>query len=148
MYANVKNDTIIEYPLTEFEIKNRFQNVSWVNGEFYPPEGYVVVNETEAPFYNYTTQTIIESEPELREDGYWYQTWIVSELSDEKKQKHINDRWAVIRVERNNKLQESDWTRLDDVSIDKEQWRLYRQALRDITEQADPFNIVWPIPPE
>jgi len=23
----------------------------------------------------------------------------------------------------------------------------YRQALRDITQQADPFNIIWPIEP-
>jgi hypothetical protein len=26
-------------------------------------------------------------------------------------------------------------------------WRSYRQALRDITDQPDPFNISWPEPP-
>ena len=26
-------------------------------------------------------------------------------------------------------------------------WRTYRQQLRDVTSQPDPFNIVWPTPP-
>ena len=26
-------------------------------------------------------------------------------------------------------------------------WAPYRQALRDITEQADPFSVVWPVAP-
>ena len=29
----------------------------------------------------------------------------------------------------------------------RQQWQAYRQALRDITEQPDPFNIVWPETP-
>jgi hypothetical protein len=29
----------------------------------------------------------------------------------------------------------------------KEVWAAYRQALRDVTLQPDPFNIVWPTPP-
>jgi hypothetical protein len=28
--------------------------------------------------------------------------------------------------------------------VDKTAWATYRQALRDITKQADPFNIAWP----
>jgi len=28
--------------------------------------------------------------------------------------------------------------------VDKTAWATYRQALRDITTQADPFNITWP----
>jgi hypothetical protein len=28
------------------------------------------------------------------------------------------------------------------------EWIAYRQALRDITDQQDPFNIIWPIKPE
>lgn len=28
-----------------------------------------------------------------------------------------------------------------------QQWASYRQALRDITTQSDPFNIQWPVPP-
>jgi hypothetical protein len=59
--------------------------------------------------------------------------------------------WVVVRAERNELLVESDWTQLPDAPLseaDKLEWATYRQALRDITEQDDPFNIVWPQEPE
>jgi hypothetical protein len=31
-----------------------------------------------------------------------------------------------------------------DASADAATWAAYRQALRDITTQANPFNITWP----
>lgn len=56
--------------------------------------------------------------------------------------------WLVVRAKRDKLLSESDWTQMPDVSIPtKEVWALYRQALRNITQQPDPFNIVWPVAP-
>jgi uncharacterized protein YjiS (DUF1127 family) len=56
--------------------------------------------------------------------------------------------WGGVRNTRNELLQKSDWTQLPDVPIDtKEVWAMYRQALRDVTDQEDPFNISWPTPP-
>lgn len=56
--------------------------------------------------------------------------------------------WGDVRKERDRRLSATDWTQLPDVPIaTKEAWAAYRQALRDITEQPDPFNIVWPTPP-
>ena len=56
--------------------------------------------------------------------------------------------WVVVRAERDRRLQQSDWTQLPDVPLaTKESWAVYRQALRDVTLQTDPFNIVWPAPP-
>ena len=52
--------------------------------------------------------------------------------------------WAGIRARRNTMLAECDWTQLPDAPVDAAVWAVYRQALRDITTQADPFNIVWP----
>lgn len=57
--------------------------------------------------------------------------------------------WPLVRAERDRRLQASDWTQLPDAPIaTKDAWAIYRQALRDITEQPDPFNIVWPVPPQ
>jgi len=57
--------------------------------------------------------------------------------------------WVVVKTQRNKLLAESDWTQLPDVEIsNKAKWATYRQALRDITTQTDPFNIVWPSKPE
>lgn len=56
--------------------------------------------------------------------------------------------WPLVRVKRDGLLSKSDWTQLPDVPITtKEAWAAYRQALRDITIQADPFKIEWPMPP-
>lgn len=55
--------------------------------------------------------------------------------------------WARIRAERNALLAASDWTQLADAPVNALAWATYRQALRDITNQADPFAIEWPVEP-
>ena len=56
--------------------------------------------------------------------------------------------WINVRKTRDRLLATTDWTQLPDVPLlTKEAWANYRQALRDITLQPDPFNIVWPQPP-
>jgi hypothetical protein len=46
---------------------------------------------------------------------------------------------------RNKLLAESDWTQLPDVSVDKQAWVEYRQALRDIPGQPKfPKEVYWP----
>jgi hypothetical protein len=60
------------------------------------------------------------------------------------------EEWGRVRKVRNSRLAASDWTQLPDVPLSqelREQWNVYRQALRDVTLQPDPFNIVWPTPP-
>jgi hypothetical protein len=54
---------------------------------------------------------------------------------------------AEIRTERNQKLAETDWTALSDVTISNEMIA-YRQALRDITTQDGfPNEVTWPTKP-
>lgn len=54
-----------------------------------------------------------------------------------------------IRAQRNALLQQSDWTQVADAPVDTQAWATYRQALRDITEQAGfPDNVSWPDKPE
>lgn len=61
----------------------------------------------------------------------------------------IDSQWEVIRMKRNQLLQATDWTQLADIPQEtKTLWEPYRQALRDITSQSDPFNITWPVPPQ
>lgn len=55
--------------------------------------------------------------------------------------------WDHIRIHRNTLLLKSDWTQLSDAPVDNLKWAVYRQALRDITTQEDPFNIIWPQEP-
>ena len=57
---------------------------------------------------------------------------------------------AAVRAERDRLLLESDWTQLPDVpAATRSVWATYRQALRDIPQQAGfPANVVWPSKPE
>ena len=56
--------------------------------------------------------------------------------------------WMEVRSIRDGLLSQSDWTQLPDVPLaTKEAWATYRQALRDITSQPDPFAVLWPVKP-
>lgn len=55
--------------------------------------------------------------------------------------------WRNVRITRDQLLKQCDWTQVPDAPVDQEAWKAYRQALRDITSQPDPFNISWPLAP-
>jgi hypothetical protein len=62
----------------------------------------------------------------------------------------LNIQWTEIKGQRNRLLEQSDWrvVKATDTGIPISQsWKDYRQALRDITTQTDPFNITWPVAP-
>jgi hypothetical protein len=58
-----------------------------------------------------------------------------------------------LRIERNKRLLETDWTRLDDSPMDastREQYRIYRQSLRELpqlyanNDVLSMNNVIWP----
>lgn len=57
--------------------------------------------------------------------------------------------WNDIRGMRASELAKSDWTQMPDVPQSvRETWQPYRQALRDITQQAViPAEVIWPQQP-
>jgi hypothetical protein len=60
------------------------------------------------------------------------------------------NQWTQVRAQQKQKLYESDWTcSVTDYEVpNKTEWVTYRQALRDVTKQGDPFNIEWPTAPQ
>lgn len=56
-----------------------------------------------------------------------------------------------IREKRDRLLNESDWTQANDTALSQEMveaYRVYRQALRDITSQEEfPYFVIWPDKP-
>lgn len=61
--------------------------------------------------------------------------------------------WNALRDERNRRLTLSDWTQLPDAQLkfseqQKEEWRVYRQTLRDMpTTTVHPGKPQWPVEP-
>jgi len=66
----------------------------------------------------------------------------------EKPKKDIT--WDQIKKERNALLLESDWTQLLDVNLpNKEEWKVYRQQLREITTNfSNPNEVIFPPKPQ
>lgn len=95
------------------------------------------------PYHEPATQSLEEG-PALLIDGVWTQNYIVSDLDADESAAKVGAQWPIIRAERNKLLVESDWTQLPDAPVDAAAWATYRQALRDVTDQANPFAIVWP----
>jgi hypothetical protein len=98
------------------------------------------------PYHEPATQSLDEG-PALLIDGVWTQNYNVTDLSADESAAKVGAQWTVIRAARNRLLVASDWTQLPDAPVDAAAWATYRQALRDVTDQANPFAIVWPESP-
>jgi len=85
-------------------------------------------------------------------------TWLHAELNEwlesntpepwKTEQEIYDDAVISVRSKRNQLLKDSDWAILPDAPTDKEVWAIYRQQLRDVTEQPGfPFDVVFPEAP-
>lgn len=66
-------------------------------------------------------------------------------------QQSAGDAWTRVRRQRDDLLAATDWrvVRAQEHGLPLDPvWIAYRQALRDITLQTDPHNIIWPQTPE
>jgi hypothetical protein len=102
---------------------------------------------TQAPVFNEATENCNQINPEFK-NGEWLMAWEISPASTEEIQERFERKSAEVRFERNNRLANCDWTQLPDAPADRTTWASYRQALRDISDQAGfPWEIVWPEEP-
>lgn len=130
------------------DIKDLFPNTLFPNTGV--PQAFKaennIVDVVNSKSYDENTEHLETADPYL-EDGVVYSVRVVTN-SDEYNAERISGQWVRVRSERDQFLVNSDWTQLPDVSnVDKSAWATYRQQLRDITNQADPFNITWPTEP-
>jgi hypothetical protein len=147
MYLKFSNDTIT-YPYTLKEFREDNPNVSFpaeMDNNFLAEWDVFEINNVPAP-QDYT-KNITEGTPQLI-DGKWYQTWNQTSATDSEINYRVENQWEIVRQTRNELLVECDWTQLGDIPSEiKAVWTEYRQQLRDITAQSNPFNINWPAKP-
>lgn len=145
--AVVKNDTIEQTG----ELSVLFPNVSFPASGPEPEwmEENNLVPVTYFKPFDAATEKLVSTDPYL-EDGQVFAV-SVANLTEDELAARTNAQWAKIRAERNKRLAACDWTQLVDTpisNIEQADWATYRQALRDITNQVDPFNITWPEEPK
>ena len=121
------------FPNTSFG--DRGPTLEWIAAE-----GYYVISVYKP--HDYNTEKLVSAAPHLY-DGMCCLV-DVEPLTVEELQARVDTQWQTIRTQRNQLLKDTDWTQVADSPVDKAAWALYRQALRDITTQPDPFNITWP----
>ena len=147
MYLRIINNEI-SYPYTIKDLKAAHRNITFPNelgDETMVEFDLYEVRQTPKP--NDYTKNITEETPILV-DGVYYQNWVQANASESEIEYRLENQWFVIREIRNELLSECDWTQLSDIpSETKAIWSEYRQSLRDITSQTNPFNITWPVKP-
>jgi len=147
MYLRIINNTI-NYPYTINELRLAFPNVSLpeiISDESLIEWDMHVVQPTPIPVDH--TKNITEGTPTLI-DGVYYKSWIKTDATANEISYRVENQWEIIRIQRNELLAECDWTQLADIpSETKVIWSQYRQSLRDITSQTNPFSITWPVKP-
>lgn len=128
-WANISNFDVLD--------NKTLNSFGWYEYSFQPtavPDGHKV----DGRYFEITENSVIEHE-------------VVRPITEQEIADEINSLWANIRSKRNFELLQSDWTQILDSPLSeekKQEWRVYRQLLRDITSQSNPFNINWPTPPE
>lgn len=63
---------------------------------------------------------------------------------------NLSKAWEAIRSKRDHLLKDTDWLVTRAVETETSMpagWATYRQALRDVTSQPDPMDIIWPTEP-
>ena len=82
-------------------------------------------------------------------DGKWFTRYSVRDMEQEAIDALNTQQAAMQRSERTRRLEECDWTQLQDAPVNQQAWANYRQALRDVTTQAGfPWDITWPEKPQ
>ena len=132
------------------DYREMFPNTSFPNSgpdaEFLEANSCMTVTVWKS--YDQRTEKLASVPPYIENNTVY--TIAVELLTPEEIEANTESQWAKIRSQRDTLLAACDWTQLPDVPLDTEQkqaWVVYRQALRDVTSQADPYNIEWPVAP-
>jgi hypothetical protein len=146
-YCLVENNAIVEGPRALPRSWRNISGLNWLSNHDLRPLGWLpsrieegIVDE------KFVGSTFTITETEVIETKQW-RKFTAEEQAEIEAQKAKQ-----VRSERNAKLTETDWTQVDDTPLDnvaKNAWANYRQALRDVPDQAGfPFNVTWPAQPE
>ena len=150
MYALISTDNkLLQFPLSLSQWRMDHPNISLPDSptkqqlaEF----GIVEVEYSPSPVEQYTLD--YEETAELGDDGVWRQAWTTSPASESEIASRTEAKKQEVRDLRNKRLADCDWTQLPDAPVDAAVWAVYRQNLRDVTEQAGfPWEVVWPVKP-
>ena len=141
-YAIIDGTTVKSTGTIQQLFPNTSFSIGGPNADFLSENNVVELVEN----LSYTTPTqklsIVDA---YVQDGKAYNVRVENTTAEE--QTALTDqKWIAIRLERNRRLQITDWRASSDLTL-SDDWKTYRQALRDVPTQSDPYNITWPTEP-
>ena len=148
MYLKVSGSTIT-YPYSVQNLKNENPNISFptiISDSLLESFNIYQVEMKNSGYDNDDSKDVTEVTPTLSGSVY-IQTYTISNADTETISKRREIKWSEVRSGRDSLLSESDWTQFNDSPISGStltDWQTYRQSLRDITNQSDPYDITWP----
>ncbi len=148
MYLKVSGSTIT-YPYSVQNLKNENPNISFptiISDSLLESFNIYQVEMKNSGYDSDDTKDVTEVTPTLSGSIY-IQTYTISDADTETINKRREIKWSEVRSGRDSLLSESDWTQFNDSPISGStltDWQTYRQSLRDITNQSDPYDITWP----
>jgi hypothetical protein len=151
MFVKITNGQVDQYPYTVGDLRKANPNVSFprnISSETLAQFGVYNVTIAPNPDFNDRTQRLVTQQPVLI-DGVWTVTKAVVDKDQTQIDSENRQKEAEVRQTRGRLLTQSDWTQVADAPVDKTAWATYRQALRDVPEQAGfPWEVTWPDQPE
>ncbi len=141
-YAIIDGTTVTSTGTIQEIFPNTSFSAAGPNADFLTANNVVELVET----LSYTTPSQKLSTVDAYVDSGKAYTVKVESTTTEEQTTLTNQQWASIRLERDRKLQSTDWRASSDLTL-SDAWKTYRQALRDIPTQSDPYNITWPTEP-
>ena len=152
MYAKISNGTVDQFPYTVGNLRRDNPNTSFPkhpSNDLLAEWNVYPVTLQDQPSFDERTQTITEASAPVLSDGSWVITWSVNDKTAAEIQQYDDKIADDARAIRNQRLAETDFYALSDVTMSAEM-TTYRQALRDITSHANWPNLNdddWPTKP-
>jgi hypothetical protein len=152
MFIKLENGQPVGAPIVEENFRLLFPGLSFAwpfVAEDIEPLGFGIYDFSSPPECG-LFEKVAELPPVKDDFGRWLQAWSIKPMSRDEVAARTEQEWSAVRGQRNFLLTRTDWwvTKAVEantaISADQQS---YRQALRDITDQADPFNIAWPVAP-
>ena len=151
-YLLASNNAVSKFPYSLEELRgdNPLTSFAWeMSAEELAEWGVYSVEEQNPPAYNEQTESI-ELQPPSLVNGVWVQGWLIAQASAEEIERRTTAKAALQRAERNRVLSRTDYTQCLDfpgTETERASYAAFRQALRDVPEQAGfPWNVAWPLP--
>ena len=141
-YAIIDGTTVKSTGTIQQLFPNTSFSIAGPNADFLTANNVVELVEN----LNYTTPTQKLSNVDAYVQGGKAYNVRVENTTAEEQTALTDQKWIAIRLERDRRLQITDWRASSDLTL-SDDWKAYRQALRDVPAQSDPYNIAWPTEP-